>query len=202
VEMALLANGLGLAVAAPGMRGPRANEVAEALRLFDEDLRASSPFVDYLLGAEPGGGVFVVGRCDHPIQQRYLHYYKMGRGPFYLFQRPYHLCHIETMRTVAEAVFLGTALLQPVFGFRTNVHAFAKRPLRAGEILDGIGGQTCYGMIENCDATSEGALPIALAAGVVTKRAFARDEPIRTAEVEYDPDRTDVRMYRKAMEGE
>ena len=63
---------------------------------------AESGAVDYILGAEPGGGVFVVGRCEDSAQMEYLRYYKRGTGPFYLFYRPYHLCHFETPLAIAR----------------------------------------------------------------------------------------------------
>jgi predicted homoserine dehydrogenase-like protein len=96
VEMALLANGLGLSASRPGMTGPPARHVQDALRLFDlaATHERGEAVVDYVLGAQPGGGVFVVGFCDDPYQRRMMEYYKMGPGPFFLFSRPYHLCHV------------------------------------------------------------------------------------------------------------
>ena len=75
-----------------------------------------------------------MGYCEHPYQRDMLAYYKMGRGPFYLFYRPYHLCHVEALECVADAVLDGRSLLEPAAGFRTNVFAYAKRDLRAGEV--------------------------------------------------------------------
>jgi predicted homoserine dehydrogenase-like protein len=96
IEMALLANALGLATPVPGMHGPRAAQVREVFGLLDIEAlwRRHGPFVDYVLGAQPDGGVFAIGRCEHPYQQEMMAYYKMGKGPFYLFYRPYHLCHV------------------------------------------------------------------------------------------------------------
>lgn len=115
IEMALLANAYNLRADIPGMRGPAARDVHEALNLFnlDQIWKSGQPVVDYLLGAEPGGGVFVVGRSDDLYQQKMMKYYKMGDGPFYLFYRPYHLCHIESMRCISEAARGGRSLLEP-----------------------------------------------------------------------------------------
>jgi predicted homoserine dehydrogenase-like protein len=201
VEMALVANALGLRTSAPGMYGPRAAHVQDVFRLFDfESLRTErQPCVDYILGAEPGGGVFAVGYCDHPYQQDMLAYYKMGSGPFYLFYRPYHLCHVEAMQCVAEAVLDGRSLLEPLCGFRTNVYAYAKRDLRAGEHLDGIGGYTCYGLIENCDGQAHPGLPICLAEGVAMRRDIRKDAPILLADVELPLRRADLELYGRAQ---
>lgn len=200
VEMALLSNALGLRVTVPGMRGPRAEDVHNVFDLFDfealrRDRRACA---DYLLGARPDGGVFAVGHCDHPYQQSMLSYYKMGPGPFYLFYRPYHLCHVEALESIVRAVLDAESLLQPRCGPRTNVYAYAKRPLRRKEALDGLGGFTCYGLIENCADAPRPGLPICLAEGVTLKRDIGRDERIQLEDVEYDPGRLDFDLHFKA----
>lgn len=197
IEMALVANALGLRTNVPGMHGPEATHVREALALFDlEACRDSGGLVDYLLGAEPGGGVFVVGRCEDAFQRRMLAYYKMGSGPFYVFHRPYHLCHIEAMRSIAEAYLDGISLLKPYFGFQTNVYAYAKRDLREGERLDGIGGYTCYGLIENArEPVQNRGLPICLADGALPQRRVSRDEKILLEDVELPRSGDAWRLY-------
>jgi len=202
IEMALLANALGLATPVPGMHGPRAGHVREVFGLLDlESLwREHGPFVDYVLGAQPDGGVFAVGRCEDPYQREMMAYYKMGKGPLYLFYRPYHLCHVEAMECVAEAVLDGRSLLEPSAGLRTNVFAYAKRDLAAGEILDGIGGYACYGMIENCpDPAGHPGLPICLAEDVTLTRAVRRGEPVRLADVSFDPAAFEFDLFRRAQ---
>jgi predicted homoserine dehydrogenase-like protein len=201
IEMALLANGIGLSSPRPGMNGPRAADVREVLSLLDvaATWREHGPYVDYILGAEPGGGVFAVGHCDHPYQQRMMAYYKMGEGPFYLFYRPYHLCHVEAMECVLDAA-RGRSLLAPVHGLRTNVFAHAKRPLRAGEVLDGIGGYTCYGLIDNCGAAgSHPGLPICLAAGGRVLRDVPKDAPVLMRDVRLESGGAELDLYRAAQ---
>ena len=109
IEMAIIANACGLETQVPGMRGPKTVHVKDVFQYFDfEKLwHDRKPFVDYILGAEPGGGVFIIGYCDNPYQREMLAYYKMGSGPYYLFYRPYHLCHIESMDTIFKAVTEG-----------------------------------------------------------------------------------------------
>lgn len=201
IEMALLANGLGLRTDVPGMHGPRAAHVHESGSLFDlQALRRGGPVVDYVLGAQPDGGVFAIGYCDHPYQQSMLRYYKMGEGPFYLFYRPYHLCHVEAMECVAAATLDSESLLEPLHGLRTNVVAYAKRDLRAGEELDGIGGYTCYGLIENkADDPANPGLPVCLADGVPLLRDVACDERIPLAAVRTDPKRLDFDLFARAL---
>ena len=202
IEMALIANAIGLAVPRPGMHGPRAERVQEVFDCLDVGAlwRRHGAFVDYVLGAEPGGGVFAVGHGDLPYQRRMMAYYKMGDGPFYLFYRPYHLCHVEAMQCVLDAA-RGRSLLEPAHGLRTNVFAYAKRPLAAGERLDGLGGYACYGLIENCAPGGQHAgLPICLADGLTVTAAIGRDEPILMRDVRHNPDALEFVLYRRAQE--
>ncbi len=200
VEMALVANALDMETDVPGMHGPRTKRIVETLDVFDFERLAAreKPVVDYVLGSEPYGGVFVVARCDHPFQQKMMNYFpsQQGEGPFYVFDRPYHLCHVEAMQCVAEAFLDGETLLEPTYGFKTNVYAYAKRDLRKGEKLDGIGGYASYGLIENCSANqTHGGLPSCLADDVVLTRDIAKDEKILMEDVVYDASRIDFRLY-------
>lgn len=204
VEMAVVANALGLRAAVPGMVGPRGQHVHDVFHLFDLDAlwRNREPVVDYVLGAQPTGGVFAIGHTDNEFQQYTLDWFppKMGPGPYYLFYRPYHLGHIEAMACVVEAVLDGRALLQPRCGLRTNVYAYAKRDLHAGETLDGIGGYTCYGLIENClDNVQHPGLPICLAEGVVLQRDVAKDGKVYLDDVRYDRARFDFETHARAL---
>lgn len=207
VEMALVANAYGLSTLVPGMKGPRCSRVQEALELFDfAAIRTSGQVVvDYVLGARPYGGVFVIGYCDHPYQTRAFSWMpaETGKGPFFVFYRPYHLVHIEAMRCIAEACFDGEPLLAPRAGRRTDVYAYAKRDLRRGERLDGVGGYMCYGLIENCEPTGavtarRAGLPICLSEGVTVARDIAQDDKIYLDDVLYDPERPDFALYRLA----
>jgi len=203
IEMALLANALGLKTAKPGMYGPRAGHVKEALDLFDlESIRRDhGAVVDYVLGAEPNGGVYAIGYCDHPYQKQMMAYYKMGAGPYYVFYRPYHLCHVEALDAVAAAVLDGRSVLEPRHGFRADVYAYAKRDLRAGDVLDGIGGYTCYGLLENCNENASApGIPMCLAEGVTLKRAIRKDEKISMSDLNVDVTRFDFDLHRKARE--
>jgi predicted homoserine dehydrogenase-like protein len=144
-----------------------------------------SGFVDYVVGAAPGPGVFVLGVHDHPAQQHYLNLYKLGSGPLYCFYTPYHLCHFEVPNTVARAVLFADAAIQPIGGPQVDVVTTAKIDLKAGEILDGMGFYMTYGQCENHQtARSQNLLPIGLAEGCCLKRDIVRDEVITYDDVE------------------
>ncbi|WP_276497270.1 NAD(P)H-dependent oxidoreductase [Pontibacter litorisediminis] len=183
-EQAIIANGTGMRVAKRGMHGPT---VASGTSLKDcvhnlyplEDLTEGPGIVDYVVGAEPGPGVFVLGTHDNPIQQHYLNLYKLGEGPLYLFYTPYHLCHFEVPNTVARAVLFNDAALTPMGAPQVEVVTAAKIDLKAGSVLDGIGHYMTYGLCENADTTAaERLLPIGVAEGCVLKRDIPKDQVI------------------------
>jgi len=182
VEMALIGNGEGLVAATRGMEGPRAENVHQVFDLFDFEKYGGQGVVDYILGAEPGGGVYVVGYCDNPLQADYLKYYKMGKGPWYLFYRPYHLCHLETPLAIAQAALDGSSLLSPWAGRLNDTYGFAKRDLKPGERVEhGIGGDHFYGMIDQC-AIAEPASMVPM----VLLEADGDERPIVTREIRKD----------------
>jgi predicted homoserine dehydrogenase-like protein len=189
-EQALLANATGMRVAKRGMHGftvdPGAT-IEDAVRLFDpEELLEGPGIVDYVVGATPAPGVFVVGTHSHPLQQHYLNLYKLGEGPLYCFYTPYHLCHFEVPTTVARAVDFGDAALAPAGPIQVEVVATAKVDLEPGDELDGFGGYLSYGLAENADAAAaERLLPMGLTEeGVKVVRPVARDEVLTYDDVE------------------
>jgi predicted homoserine dehydrogenase-like protein len=185
MEMAIVANATGFRVGTRGMYGPRCTHVTEAIDLFPMDDLLGGGLVDYVLGAEPGPGVFVLGYNENPIKQQYAHYFKMGDGPLYVFYVPYHLPHLEAPLTVARAVLFQDAAVAPLAGPVCDVITAAKRDLKAGEVLDGIGGFTCYGMIENSDlCQTENLLPMGLSEGCRLKRDVPIDYAITYDDVE------------------
>jgi len=194
IEMALVANATGLGVGQRGMYGPVVEHVDSVFGAFDLAglWQPGAPgVVDYVLGAQPDGGVVVIGYCEDPLQREFLRYYKRGDGPFYLFYRPYHLCHVETPRAIAKAACYGEAVLQPWAGKRTDVYAHAKRALTAGdEVSHAIGGDQFYGLIEEVEtAEAEGLVPLAWLEPKGERRAQLRgvlavDAPLLREQVE------------------
>jgi predicted homoserine dehydrogenase-like protein len=75
-----------------------------------------------------------------------------------------------------------------------------KCDLRKGERLDGIGGYTCYGLIEDCAQNeSRPGLPICLAEDITLVRDVSKDEKILMSDIQYDPHRLDFELYAKAV---
>jgi predicted homoserine dehydrogenase-like protein len=133
--------------------------------------------VDYVVGAEPAPGVFVLGTHDHPVQKHYLNLYKLGEGPLYCFYTPYHLCHFEVPSTVARAVLFGDATITPRGAPLVDVVAAAKVDLKADQVLDGMGHYLTYGLCENADIVrNQNLLPIGLAEGCTLKCTIPKDQ--------------------------
>ena len=190
MEMAVVANATGLKAGKRGMYGPRCEHVNDAVNLFPMDQMLNGGLVDYILGAEPAPGIFVLGYNENPIQKQYMNYYKMGDGPLYVFYTPYHICHFETPLTVARAVLFNDAAAAPTAGPVCDVITVAKCELKEGEILDGIGGFTCYGMLENSSiCQAEDLLPMGLSEGCRLRRNIQRDQAIAYSDVELPQDR-------------
>ncbi|MGI8602018.1 MAG: homoserine dehydrogenase [Verrucomicrobiales bacterium] len=166
IEQALIGNYLGLSPFLPGMEGPACTDVREVMERFDFDKYGEQGRVDYIVGVPwPGGGVYVVGYCDNARQDFLLKYYKVtSRRPYYLFFRPYHLCHVETPRAIAQVCLEARPVICPPEKKRNDVYAFAKQNLSAGQVIHhAIGGDEVYGMIDSCErAEAHAGVPVYL----------------------------------------
>ncbi len=185
-EAAVLANATGFRVARRGMHGYRCAHVNELTRLMaPEELLKVGGVVDYVLGAsEPNNGAFVVAYAAHPGQREYLRAFKMGDGPLYCFYTPFHLPHVQVVPTIARAALFGDATVAPSGRPMCDAIAVAKRNLTIGEKLDGVGGFTTYGMVENSDVVAaQQLLPIGLAEDCQVTRPVARDQALSYADV-------------------
>lgn len=191
-EQALVANATGMTVAKRGMLGHDwAGHIDEATSLYDVDqLKELGGIVDYVVGAKPGPGVYVFGTHDDPKQQHYLNLYKLGAGPLYSFYTPYHLCHFEVPTSVARAVLFRDAVMQPMGGPLVEVITRAKTPLKAGTVLDELGGYHTYGECETAPTTvAERLLPMGVAEGCVLRRDVPQDHCITYGDVDMPPSR-------------
>ncbi len=193
-EQAIVANATGMTIGKRGMFGPTVpsgTPLKEVMNKYPLDVLTSGPgIVDYVVGAEPGPGVFVLGTHDNPKQQHYLNLYKLGEGPLYLFYTPYHLCHFEVPLTCARAVLFNDAAITPIGPPLVEVVATAKIDLKAGETLDGIGCYMTYGQCETADITAEqNLLPMGLAEGCKLVRDIPKDQVLTYADVILPKDR-------------
>jgi predicted homoserine dehydrogenase-like protein len=189
METTVLANATGFHAGRRGMYGPACENVREMANLLPADQMLETGLVDYALGAAPHTGAFVIVHEDSPLKKTQLAYYKLGDGPFYVFYTPFHLPHIQIASTIGRAVIHRDPTVAPLAGPVCEVVSMAKRDLKAGERLDGVGGFCTYGLIDNTAAArAQNALPIGLSEGCVLRRDIAKDSVISFADVGARPE--------------
>jgi predicted homoserine dehydrogenase-like protein len=105
-----------------------------------------------------------------------------------VFYTQFHLPHLQIASTIGRAVIHRDPTIAPIAGPVCEVVTVAKRGLRAGERLDGIGGFCTYGLIDNTSvARGISALPIGLSDGRVLRRDIAKDEVLSFDDVDATP---------------
>jgi predicted homoserine dehydrogenase-like protein len=119
-------------------------------------------------------GVFVVIRTEDPYVHHEMSYLQMGEGPYFALYRPYHLASIEAPLTVYEMVLDRRASLVTEH-WNAEVAAQSKRDLKVGDTIDGIGGYTVRGLIEDAEEfAGQGHVPL----GVLAGARLVRDVPV------------------------
>jgi predicted homoserine dehydrogenase-like protein len=201
METTVLANATGFRVGRRGMYGPACKHVREMAQLLPPEQMLGSGLVDYALGAEPHTGAFVIVHEDSALKKAQLAYYKLGAGPFYVFYTPYHLPHIQIASTIGRAAVLSDPTVTPLGGPVCEVVTVAKRDLKSGEQLDGVGGFCSYGLIDNtASARSVDALPIGLSESCVLRRDVAKDQVISFQDVDRPRGRLSDVLWKEQFE--
>lgn len=127
--------------------------------------------VEFAFGMAPG--VFALVRSEDEDIQDLMTYQGMGQGPNYLLYRPYHLTSMEAPISVFQAVVYQQATIAPVKGQQADAITVAKRDLKAGESLRGIGRDTVYGLIVSHDQQVEDSL---LPIGLVDQETYVKED--------------------------
>ena len=198
MEATVLANATGFHVGRRGMYGPACENVREMGHLLPADKMLSTGLVDYALGAAPYTGAFVIVHEDAPLKKVQLAYYKLGDGPFYVFYTPYHLPHVQIASTIARAVIDRDPTVTPIAGPICEVVTVAKRDLRAGDRLDGIGGFCAYGLIDNTSAARAiAALPIGLSEGCEMRHEVPKDHVVTFHDLIIPPGRLSETLWKE-----
>ncbi|WP_152657843.1 NAD(P)H-dependent oxidoreductase [Oceanobacillus sp. CFH 90083] len=195
-EMNLLSNAIGLVPDKVGMHGVDANldNVAKKLDLKENGgVLDSLGIVDYVNGLAPG--VFVIVKSDlEPVDEelRYLLKVDKSHGNHYTLYRPYHLASLETPVTIAKAVLQHDTSIHPLGAPISETVTVAKRDIKAGEKLDGIGGYSVRGVLEtHQDMEANGHIPIGLISGNVTAKKDIKEGQFLTLDdIELDPSTT------------
>lgn len=190
LEATIMGNATGFVPQVRGMKGYPLAHINDMLAEFTADDFAEEGFVEFALGAAPHTGAFVICHNDHPAKRHLMGYLKMGEGPLYMFYQPFHLPPWQIVHSVGRAVVFNDPTSTPRGAPVCDSITYAKRDLRAGERLDGMGGFTCYGLVERYDVCRrENYLPMAISLDCVLVRDIAKDEPITYDDVTLPPDR-------------
>jgi len=189
LEMTMVANATGLGVDTRGLHGPEVGSVDELSEVFTTEaeggILSRTGVVDYALGGGVAPGVFVVVTSDSEKIRADLEYLKMGMGPNFVLHRSFHIPTQEPLLTAARAELYGDANIVPQAPVADTV-AVAKRELTAGEEIDGIGGETVYGLAENADVAREETLvPISLLSGATLERNVEAGEALTHDDVAF-----------------
>ncbi len=192
VELAAMANATGLAPDVPGAHGPKV-DVPDLNKVFvpqaDGGILSRSGCVDYSVG-KVAPGVFIIVTSDDAHTRADMKFYSMGDGPYYTLYRPFHLCSIETPQAVAEAVIYGEAVLKPQ-GLVAELVSVAKRDLKTGQKVDGIGGFDFFSRIYTAqEAKTLQGIPMGLTPGGHVTKDIARGELLTQAN--FAPDTTQL----------
>src|SRR5512137_257939 len=203
IEMAAVANATGLLPAPGGLAFPPCgvDDLPRVLKPRDEGGHLEhAGQVEVISSLERDGrpvfrdlrwGVYVTFRAGDAAGEEYVRrcFREYGfstdpSGRYSATYKPYHAIGLELGISVASVGLRGEPT-GAATGWQGDVVATAKRPLAAGEALDGEGGYTVYGKLRPA-ATSLalGGLPLGLAHGVRLKRAVGAHEPVRWDDVE------------------
>ena len=145
-------------------------------------------------------GTYVVFEGETEYARRCFKEYAMlpdRSGKYAALYRPIHMIGLELGISVASAALRGEPTGAPT-GFRSDVVATAKRPLKAGEMLDGEGGFCVWGKQTPAEESlARGFLPLGLAHNVKLKRDIPEGGALSWADVEVDANDTAVRVRRE-----
>lgn len=190
VESVAAANALGLGIDVSGMHHPSisTDEIPEKLRTeSDGGVLRESGVIDSVTASDREISVFVVTKTESDqLQEYYAQRPKIitsGDGTHQLFYRPYHFAP-QTTRSIASAVLFEAPTGAPS-SHEAEVLAAAKRDLHPGDVIDGGGGETIYGVAEDATrAMNEGCVPFELLSGAEVIEPIERDTVITESDVE------------------
>lgn len=197
IELNSVANALGFVPDVMGCHGVTTNpkEIANVFKLKSQGgVLNKYGIVDFAFGMAPG--VFAIVTSEAEEVKELMKYLKMGDGPNYSLYRPYHLTSLETPITIYDAIVEKEPTIVPLKGQVADVVTVAKRDLKKGEKLEGMGSKQVYGtLVTHEEQRSGNYLPIALI-GKKTELLVdvKKDEIIRYDMVKLDEDSLIVKL--------
>ena len=164
IEMTAAGNALGFVPDVPGLYGRRLSvaDMPAFYRTKDDGGELNRyGIVDYSFGIAPG--VYAIATTDSPDVKEIMRYVSMGKGPNYVFHRPFHLTSLETPTSIYKAIVCKEPTVAPEAGQFCDTVAVAKRDIKKGEAISGIGSDDVYGtIVTHASQQEDKLLPIAL----------------------------------------
>jgi len=189
-EMNLLSNAIGYVPDVVGMHGISGDldETVEKLTTEEKGgILNQFGVVEYVNGLAPG--VFVIVKGQNEVVSNEMNYLmKKGEKDHHILYRPYHLASLETPITIAKTVLENDYAIVPQGVPVSDTVSVAKKDIKSGEKLDGIGGFSVRGVIEKHEEQiNEGHIPIGLITGNTTaKRDISKGTFITEEDINLD----------------
>ncbi|WP_340852997.1 NAD(P)H-dependent oxidoreductase [Ligilactobacillus salivarius] len=189
-EMTLLSNATGFIPDVTGMHGV-AGDLDETVEKLDlkENGGVLDKFgvVEYVDGIAPGVFVIVEGQ-NEGVKNEMNYLMKKGERNHHILYRPFHLASLETPLTIAKAVINHDHAIVPIGAPVSETIAVAKRDIKAGEKVDGIGGFSVRGVIESHKDFVKGKhIPVGCVTGnAIAKRDIKNGVALTVDDIELD----------------
>jgi predicted homoserine dehydrogenase-like protein len=215
LEMAAVANAVGLEPAADGLAFPPCgvDDLPSVLRpRQDGGILENRGTVEVVSSLERDGrpvfrdlrwGVYVTFEAPSDYVRKCFAEYGLktdSTGRYAAMYKPFHLIGLELGITVANIAVRGEAT-GATRDFRGDVVATAKRDLAPGERLDGEGGYMVYGkLMPAVHSLAANGLPIGLAHDIVLKQPVRVGQAVCWQDVTFDANNQAIRLRRDMEE--
>ncbi len=200
-EQTLVANAFQTKLMPNGIYGVASEDLNEgANALASEAERLGYPISDYVLSGKAPAGVFITAKHrDMEGQRDALHYMKLGEGPYYTLIMPFHLCHLEVVKTIRRVLEKKEVLLNNTSTPSYSMGAVAKKELAVGtRIKRGIGSFEVRGRALKIDDMPNH-IPIGLMEQATIIRPVEAGEMLTFADVDI-PDSLAYQAWMKTRE--
>ncbi|WP_455661700.1 NAD(P)-dependent oxidoreductase [Pradoshia sp.] len=200
-EQTLVANAFQTKLMPNGIYGVASEDLNEgANALASEAERLGYPISDYVLSGKAPAGVFITAKHrDMEGQRDALHYMKFGEGPYYTLIMPFHLCHLEVVKTIRRVLEKKEVLLNNTSTPSYSMGAVAKKELAVGtRIKRGIGSFEVRGRALKIDDMPNH-IPIGLMEQATIIRPVEAGEMLTFADVDI-PDSLAYQAWMKTRE--
>lgn len=203
LEQALVANATGLKIYQRGMIGLKGEKrpLSDIFNNFPLDT-IKDGISDYIIECDRPFGVFCIAKNEtlEKSLKDDLEYLHCGKGPYYCFHTPLHLCFFDTIASIVRMVELKDEVIRPLDRPIANVITVAKRDLNIGEMLDGIGGEMCYGLCENFEVIkTDNLIPMGLIENCILKNKVKKDDVLTFSDVDLPPERLIDQLWKEQL---